>query len=132
MSFCSKCGTKAGNDSKFCASCGQTLNFGTQSQNIREAPPTIPLYSQQPTSPNSFSQGNYQQNKSQNGLVTGAYICAAMSLLFIPILFGPLGVVLGIIANSNGDERGSTAAIVSGVCTVVGMVIGMLVFAATF
>ena len=132
MVFCSKCGTNAGSGSKFCPSCGQTLSLENHTPVINTSPPTSPSYPQQPTASTSFSQNNYQQNNSQSGLVTGAYICAAMSLLFIPILFGPLGVVLGVIANSNGDERGSTAAIISGVCTVLGMIIGMLVFAATF
>ena len=130
MVFCSKCGTMMGSNGKFCPNCGQTVNLENHAPNVNRIPSTSPSYPQRPTSSTSFLQNNYQQNSSQSGLVTGAYICAAISLLFIPILFGPIGVILGVIANSNGDERGSTAAIISGICTVVGMVIGILVFAA--
>ena len=137
MSFCPKCGKQTGLGSKFCQNCGQTLEqlqSQGNTQNMGRQHP--PLYDQSPpqipTSTTTYSDDNYQKANTQNGLVTGSYICAALSLLILPIIFGPIGVVLGIIASSNGDERGTTAAIVSGVCTFLGMVIGMLVFASSF
>ena len=146
MSFCPKCGKQPGFGGKFCQNCGQTLEH-PQSQGPLEHPqsqgsyvpkpyqPFPPAYqppSQIPTPSNAHLDSNYLQNNSQDGLVTGAYICAALSLLFLPIIFGPMGVVLGVIASSNGDERGTTAAIVSGVCMFLGFIISMFLFASFF
>ena len=134
MSFCPKCGKQPGFGGKFCQNCGQTQEH-PQSQGpyvpkpYQPFPPAYQPPSQIPTPSNAHLDSNYLQNNSQDGLVTGAYICAALSLLFLPIIFGPIGVILGVIASSNGDERGATAAIVSGVCMVIGMFLGMLIFA---
>ncbi len=136
MSYCPKCGNQVVSGSRFCQSCGQTVGQNRTQDNSADlgqySPQSTSTYSQAPTPTNSYSGNNYQQNNSQGGLVTGAYICAGLSLLFLPIILGPLGVILGVIANSNGDERGKTAAIVSGVCMVLGMIIGVLFFAAMF
>lgn len=56
-----------------------------------------------------------------------AYICAALSLLFFPPLFGMLGIIFGSIAANKGDTNGKTAAIVSGVCMVIGIFFGMII-----
>ena len=41
----------------------------------------------------------------QNGLITASYICSAIGLLVLPFL-GPIGFVLALIAQKNGDNRG--------------------------
>lgn len=58
------------------------------------------------------------------------FVCAAISLLFIPIVFGPAAIILGVLAYKRGDRLGLWAAIAGGVCMVVGMILGMAVFAA--
>jgi hypothetical protein len=79
-----------------------------------------PTYSQQPyeTPPRSGSQK----------LSIIAFVCAAISLLFCPILFGPAGIILGVIGHNKGESLGKWAAIVSGIALVVGLVLSFVVF----
>jgi hypothetical protein len=63
------------------------------------------------------------------GYTIAAFICAAVALLFLPIVFGPAGIVLGIIGNRKGDPLGRWAAITAAVLMIAGMVIGYLIIA---
>ena len=72
------------------------------------------------------------QQTPQDGLIIGAYILAAISLIFLPICFGPLAIILSAIASSRGDKRGTTALIVSILLMILGMIFGMLVAVATW
>jgi len=53
------------------------------------------------------------------------FVCAAVALFFCPILFGPVGIVLGVIGHSRGESLGKWAAIVSAVALVVGLLLGL-------
>lgn len=55
------------------------------------------------------------------------FACAAISLFFCPLLFGPAGIVLGIVGHVRGEPLGKWAAVASGVCLVVGLVVGLLI-----
>ncbi|GGT06244.1 hypothetical protein ACIBIZ_44045 [Nonomuraea spiralis] len=55
------------------------------------------------------------------------FVSAAVAVLFIPILFGLAGIVLGIVGHTRGESLGKWAAIAAAVCTVVGMILGALV-----
>ena len=51
--------------------------------------------------------------------------------LFLPIILGPIGAILGFVANSKGDKPlGLYVGIGCIVATVVGMILGAIVFAA--
>lgn len=63
------------------------------------------------------------------GWSVAAFVCAAAAFLVFPIVFGPLGIALGVVANRKGDPLGKWAAVTAGVCMVAGMVIGALLFA---
>ncbi|MFQ6392255.1 hypothetical protein ACLMAJ_02255 [Nocardia sp. KC 131] len=58
-----------------------------------------------------------------------AFVCAAISLLFCPILFGPAGIVLGLVGRSKGERLGKVAAIVAAVAFVAGIVVSYVVLA---
>ena len=64
--------------------------------------------------------------QEQTGLIVASYICALVSLLFCPLVMGIIGMVLGFYAKSEGDERGTLAGIVSLICMIIGMFLGML------
>jgi len=49
-------------------------------------------------------------------------------LIILPPVFGIAGIVLGNVGKNKGDPLGKTAMIVSAVCLVVGMIIGVLIF----
>ncbi|MEV0110768.1 hypothetical protein AB0H42_31165 [Nocardia sp. NPDC050799] len=54
------------------------------------------------------------------------FVCAAVSLLFCPLVFGAAGIVLGVIGHIRGEPLGKWAAIAAAICLVVGVVIGLL------
>lgn len=81
----------------------------------------------QPTREGQWSQPPpYTQRQSAQVLSIIGFVCAAVAVLFIPILFGPAGIVLGIVAHTRGEPLGKWAAVAAGVCTVVGMILGAL------
>lgn len=57
----------------------------------------------------------------------GGFICAAVALLFLPIIFGPIGAVLGFVGYSKGDKAGLWAGIAAIVATFLGFVIAAMV-----
>ena len=70
-------------------------------------------------------------NQGSNALSILAIIFGGVSLLFLPIIFGPIAIVLAIIAKSRKERLSTVALIISIVGTVVGFILGALVFAAT-
>jgi hypothetical protein len=57
------------------------------------------------------------------------FVFGGVAVFLIPPLFGLAGLILGIIAKVKGDPLGLWAAIVAGVGLVVGMILGVMVFA---
>ena len=55
-------------------------------------------------------------------------VCAVVALVFLPIIFGPVGAVFGFIGYSKGDKAGLWVGIGAILATFVGMLIGALVF----
>ena len=66
------------------------------------------------TAPTAQSRGN---TLSIIGIV-----CGVVAVIFLPILFGPAGIILGVIGRTR-HERLSTIAIV---VAVVGMIVGFI------
>ena len=64
-----------------------------------------------------------------NGLSTVGIILGVIAFLFIPIIFGPAGIICGAIAKSKGEPKAGIAIAVSAAGLVVGMILGVLVFA---
>lgn len=56
------------------------------------------------------------------------FVCAVIAVLFCPILFGPAGIVLGIIGHNKGEPLGKWAAITAGVTMIIGFLVGFLIF----
>lgn len=74
-------------------------------------------------------QPPYPQPQAQSTPVLSiiGFVCAAIALLFIPILFGIIGIVLGIVGHTRGEALGKWAAIASAVTMVGGMILGIIV-----
>lgn len=54
---------------------------------------------------------------------------AALALLFVPIVFGPAGIILGFVGAAKGDKPfGTIVGVVSIVTMIIGMVVGAIVF----
>jgi hypothetical protein len=54
-------------------------------------------------------------------------VCGVLAVLFLPIVFGPAGLVLGFIGRSKGERLSTVAIIVAAVGMVLGIVIGYLI-----
>ncbi|MFF5897612.1 hypothetical protein ACFY8O_16975 [Streptomyces argenteolus] len=71
--------------------------------------------------------GASQRTATGNVLSIIAMVLGAISLLFLPIVFGVIGLVLGIVAKTVRHERLAVPAIVvSAVGLIGGMVLGAL------
>jgi len=65
-------------------------------------------------------------DKLAKSFVKAGGICAIIAFLFIPPLFGILGIVFGAIAWSKGEIQGRNVVVFSVVAMIVGMVIGAM------
>lgn len=66
------------------------------------------------------------KTNTKQGLAIAGLVCGIIAFLFIPPLFGTLGIVFGGISWKAGNKLGIAATIVS----IVGLIIGMVVGAA--
>jgi CheY-specific phosphatase CheX len=80
-----------------------------------------PTYTQQPVAGNT-----------SNSLSTIAIILGVIGLLFVPMLFGTAGLVLGIVAKSKKEPRANVAIAIGIIGLVGGIILGAIVGAATF
>ena len=67
---------------------------------------------------------------SGNTLSIIGIVCGVVAILFLPIVFGPAGLVLGFIGRSKGERLSTVAIIVAAVGMILGFVLGYLVFKA--
>jgi len=70
-------------------------------------------------------------SQNSNALSILAIIFGGISVIIFPILFGPIGIVLGIIAKTRKERLSTVGLIISIVGPVIGAILGVLVFAAT-
>jgi hypothetical protein len=54
-------------------------------------------------------------------------VCGVVAILFLPIILGPVGIVLGIIGRQRGERLGTIAIVVAAVGMIIGMILGYLV-----
>lgn len=73
--------------------------------------------------------GHAVERTAENGraYTVAAFICTVVAIFFIPVVFGPIGAVLGFVGNAKGDRMGMWAAIAAIVATFVGMALGAAV-----
>ncbi|MEP7026717.1 MAG: hypothetical protein ABJB47_23505 [Actinomycetota bacterium] len=65
---------------------------------------------------------------TRNGYSTAGIILGSLAFLILPVILGPAGLILGGIAMSRGESRGVVALVVSATGTVVGILLGALVY----
>jgi hypothetical protein len=56
-----------------------------------------------------------------------AIVCGVIAILFLPILFGPIGIILAIVANRRGEPLWKVALGVAIGGMVLGFVLGAIV-----
>lgn len=62
------------------------------------------------------------------GLANASIICGAIAFFVFPVIFGPLGIVFGVISWKSGNSRGLRGLVVSVAGLVVGMIVGALLW----
>jgi hypothetical protein len=65
------------------------------------------------------------------GFTIAAFVCAAVAVLFIPIILGPAGMVLGYMGHRRGDPLGRWAIGAALVGMVAGFILGAILFSAS-
>jgi hypothetical protein len=75
-----------------------------------------------PPEPSYSPEDHPVRGRGRNLAIAGT-VSGAISFLVIPILFGPLGILLGILGLARGERRLGTIAVV--VC-VLGLVVGFI------
>lgn len=116
--YCSKCGNQMEESAKFCPSCGASqgkepnFNMSLASDSVEKV----------------VNEARVQiSNGKQSGklyMVIG-WISMVVSLLFIPVLFGAVAVIMGYLYRSY-DEKHGTILMIAGVTgAILGFLIGM-------
>lgn len=74
-----------------------------------------------------------QVQASSSGRVLSilGFVFGAIAVIFLPILFGPVGIVCAAVATAKGDRLGKPALVVAIVGMIVGFILGAVVFAAS-
>lgn len=129
---CTKCGTAISAQDVFCGSCGAPVSASLPPPPAQASAPPPPAPPQaQPVYGGGPGYPAYPQApmaSSSNTLSTLGIVFGAIAFLFIPILFGPIGIILGAVAKSRGEAKATTALWVSILGLVLGMIIGALVW----
>lgn len=123
---CPYCGQPVYPSDNVCVSCGRELLPRAPVVNPPKAAPAPPqpYYAAPPPS---------EQSYGMSGWAKASLILAAVSLLFLPILLGPAGVICGIVAVVQGDTKYGAIGIAASVgAAILGMIIGAIIGAASF
>jgi uncharacterized protein YacL len=75
--------------------------------------------------------GTAKPVSTSNTLSIIGIVCGAIAFLFLPIILGPAGLILGAVARSRNERLANVALIVSALGLVVGLILGYLVFKST-
>lgn len=57
-----------------------------------------------------------------------SFCCAAVCLVFCPIVFGVAGIILGLIGHQRGERLGKWAALTSVVALAIGLILAFVVY----
>lgn len=115
---CHHCGSCIAEEAAFCPNCGIKLQLEPvqEEQPRYTAPEPVPVV-EQPVK---------QADEPGKGFAIAGLVCGIVSIFYLRIITGVLGLIFGRIARSRGYRKGmSTAAIT---CGAVGLGIGLLIF----
>lgn len=116
--YCSKCGEQIEESSKFCPFCGvpQERNATSGGELIKQGA--------EETFKDVKSQIDQKKQTGQLYLIVG-WVSMVVSLLFIPVLFGAIAVIMGYLYRDK-DEKMGTILMIAGVAGgILGVLIGM-------
>ena len=104
-------------------------------------PPQAQAWYPQPAPPPPYAQPPYPQpGQAQSATMTAAsnlfsiiaFVCAGISVLFFPVLFGPAGLILGAVGLTKKERFAPIAIAAAAGCMIAGMVIGEAVWSSFY
>ncbi|KID42313.1 zinc ribbon domain-containing protein [Fructilactobacillus fructivorans] len=116
--YCVKCGKKIPKETKFCPYCGAKQPSPASNQTDSEH-----------GMPRPIQPGNVQNDKNKtasNLILIFGWLSAGVSLLFVPFLFGIIGVVLGVIELKYHETAGILLIIASVILMIFGIILGLI------
>jgi len=106
--YCPHCGTEQKEGTRFCTHCGGDLDTSPRAGAVP------PKTAAPPPAPGESRAGLYAKIGIASGIV---------AIFFVPLIFGPLGIILGYVARKDGEEQLGMYAIIAG---IAGLVIGVV------
>lgn len=116
--YCKKCGKKIADESEYCQFCGtsQGMNYDTEIE--KKKPDQIFIEVK-----DHFSKA---KETGKLYLIIG-WISMVVSLLFIPVAFGAIAVIMGYLYRET-DEKMGTILMIAGIAgAILGVLLGMSV-----
>ncbi len=120
--FCPDCGAENPGSNLFCEQCGASLAPDGVS-----SPPPVTSTPPSPPPPAPVRTPTTVSPPDVGWFGTAGIIVALISTVVIPIIFGPIAIVLGFIGHSRGDPRGKIAIVLGVVCMLIGFVLSYIV-----
>lgn len=107
----------------------QDLTSGTR----RTDTPTVGASWSTTSSPDQRRVGGIERTEDTdtNALAIGAIVLGVLAVFFLPIVLGPIGIVLAVMARNRGQSLGNVALWVAIGGTVVGLAFGVLALTMT-
>jgi membrane protein YqaA with SNARE-associated domain len=81
------------------------------------------------SSPQTAQFTNYPvtATPSSNTFSIWGIVLGSVAFLFLPVVFGPVGIILSAVGKSKNESRSTVALTVSIVGTVMGMILGWII-----
>lgn len=117
--YCSKCGKQIDEGSKFCPFCG-----APQERSATTSGGELIKQGAEETLKDVKNQIDQKKQTGQLYLIVG-WVSMVVSLLFIPVLFGAIAVIMGYLYRDK-DEKMGTILMIAGIAGgILGVLIGM-------
>jgi hypothetical protein len=141
---CDRCGIAATTPATTCANCGNPLT-GAQlppqayqpppasggGAAFEVPPPSDPFWTQAPAPPEAPYAYAYEpprERRPSSGFSIAGIVLGCLALLFLPIVLGPLAIIMAGVGKAKG-ERSATAALAVAIGgTVGGLILSAVVF----
>lgn len=140
--FCPNCGTKVAVGTRFCPHCGAVLDNPTEPEEsasvsapdiatVRPSAATVETAASQQPQPATPAQAAAPNNRHQTLFLVLGWLSAAASLMFVPIIFGLIGVIFGYLVRNRGRKEAGTILLCASIAfAILGTIIGAIMGAA--
>jgi len=115
LTQCPECGKEVSENAPNCLGCGNPIAAKAPSAPPAYPPPVAPA----PPAGSAVAAGN--------GLSTAGIVCGIVSLFLLWFIFGTVGLILGAVAKSRGEQKANTAMVVSAVGLIGGALFSLVI-----